>query len=99
MTLSPISRRAGLFSVIAAVLIVLSQAMRLAEVGSRSRLGYDAGVQPRPARDGCPAARTDWPSHLGVRGTGQERPDRLRDRVPLHLDGGRRLVVRGVRDP
>ena len=57
MALSPLSRRAGVLSLTAAVLIVLSQIMRLA----LSRLlgpdwattpAYTADLQPRPARDG-----------------------------------------------
>ena len=59
MALSPLSRRAGVLSLTAAVLIVLSQIMRLATSAARSGLGDDAGVhrdlQPRPARDGQPA--------------------------------------------
>ena len=39
MALSPLSRRAGLLSLIAAVLIVLSQIMRLAWVGCSDQTG------------------------------------------------------------
>ena len=71
--------------------------------GARSRLGDHAGVSadlyPRSARDGHAAACADRDLHPRVRRAGQTRPDRLPDRVLRDLDGRRRLVVRGVRDP
>jgi hypothetical protein len=66
MTLSPISRRAGMLSLTAAVLIVLSQVMRL--VGGPllgPDLGDDAGVHRdlhhRLAGNGRTVACTDGP--------------------------------------
>jgi hypothetical protein len=103
MTLSPLSRWVGIFSLTAAVLTVLSQVMRL---GLGWRLGRDAATAPahtdllpRLARDGRPAARSDCDLHPRVRRPWPARPDRIRDRVPGHPDGRRRLVVRSVRDP
>jgi hypothetical protein len=94
MTLSPISRRAGTLSLTAAVLIVLSQVMRL--IGGRL-LGPDWATTPAYtvtytiALLGMAALLLALTAIYtpGVRRSGQARPDRLRDRVPRHRYGGR----------
>ncbi len=104
MALSPIGQKAGPLCLIAAVLIVLSQVMRL--VGGRL-LGPDWATTPA-----YPLIYTLALLGMGTlllaltaiytrefAAPGQARPDRLPDRVPRHRDGRRRLVVRGVRDP